>query len=199
MVEEGLTIGSPALVLLALLLLWFYTVWQTFVIEGTLARLAGLQETWLETLALDPAWREYPQVRTVQDVLDSSKRRLARLSLGVLLVAALRPSREPRAASAKIYESLYRLPPRRLREDAVGIMETAARYVVFAALQRSLLVWALAPLFVALFIVWSVHWQLRIVVDGVPQASLHLRRVRLRRKILGPFMTIVMSSVPKRS
>jgi hypothetical protein len=83
-----------------------------------------------------------------------------------------------------------------LRDEAISIVETAARYVVLAALKRSLFAWALAPLLAAAFIVWSVHWQLRIVVEGVPRASLNHAGIRLRRKILGPLVTIVTSSFP---
>jgi hypothetical protein len=196
MVGESFTFGSPVLSLGGLLLLWFYTVWQTYVIEAALARLAGLQEIWREALSLDPAWRDYSQARTVQELLDSSREKLPRLSLAVLLGGALLPSRDHAAACARIYDGLNRLPSKRLRDEAISIVETAARYVVLAALKRSLFAWALAPLLAAAFIVWSVHWQLRIVVEGVPRASLNHAGIRLRRKILGPLVTIVTSSFP---
>jgi hypothetical protein len=173
MVGESFTFDSPVLSLGGLLLLWFYTVWQTYVIETALARLAGLQETWCETLSLDPGWRAYPQARTVQNLLDSSREKLPRLSLAVSLGGALLPSRDDGAACARIYDGLIRLPSKRLRDEAISIVETAARYVVLAALKRSLFAWALAPLLAAAFTVWSVHWQFRIVVEGVPQASLN--------------------------
>jgi hypothetical protein len=63
-----------------------------------------------------------------------------------------------------------------------------------AALKRSLLVWALAPLFVAAFIVWSVHWQLRVVVEGLPQAGLRIAVARVRRKVLGPLVAVVTAA-----
>lgn len=197
MVTQNLLTDSPAIMLVGLLLLvWFYTVWQSYVIDGTRARLAGLQEIWRETLSLDPAWRYCSSVRIVQNVLESSAQRLTRLSLTFLLVAVLVPSRERRVSRGQIYASLGRLPSNRLQQEAISIVETAARYVVLAALQRSLFVWVLAPLILAAFIVWSTHWQLRIALEGAPPASLQLARVRMRRKILGPLFDIVTSASP---
>jgi hypothetical protein len=191
-------IDSPAMLLMALLLLlWFYTVWQWHIIEGTRARLAGLQEIWRETLSLDPAWRYCLPVRVVQNVLDSSAQRLPRLTLRFLLVAALVASRERGVARVQVSARLGELPSNRLQREAISIVETAARYVVLAALKRSLLIWALAPLILAGFIVWSTHWQLRIALDGAQQASLQLARMRLRRKILGPLFDIVTSASPR--
>ena len=194
MVAETATLDSPALMLCGLLLLWFYTVWQTYVIEATQARLAGLREVWRETVSLDPAWRYSPAVRTVEHLLESSTERLPRLSLGSLFIATLTTSSEHGAASAKVYESLNKLMPRRLREEGIAIVETATRYVVLAALKRSLLVWLLAPLLLAVFIVWSIYWQLRVAVEGLPQASLRLAGLRLRRKVLGPLVAVVTSA-----
>jgi hypothetical protein len=194
MVVEDITLDSPALLLCGLLALWFSTVWQTYVIEDARARLAGLREIWRETVSSDPAWRYYPEVRLVENLLDSSREKLPRLSFGFLCVAALVPSRERGAASARVHESLKRLTPRRLREESVNMLEMATRYVVLAALKRSLFVWALAPLLLAVFIVWSIYWQLRIVVEGLPRASLRLAGLRLRRKMLGPFVSIVTSA-----
>jgi hypothetical protein len=187
------TLDSPVLLLCGFLLLWFYTVWQTYVIEGTHARLAGLQEVWRETVSLDPAWRYLPEVRIVERLLESSTERLPRLSLASLFMATLAPSGERGAASAKIYERLNRLPPRRLREESIVIVEAATRYVVLAALKRSLLAWLLAPLALAVFIVWSFYWQLRVAVEGLPQASLRLAGIRLRRKMLGLLLGVVTS------
>lgn len=175
-------------------MLWFYTVWQAYVIEGTQAKLAGLREVWRETVSLDAAWCYLPEVRIVERLLESSTERLPRLSLASLFMVALAPSGERVAANAKIYESLNRLPPRRLREESIVIVETATRYVVLAALKRSLLAWLLAPLWLAVFIVWSFYWQLRVAVEGLPQASLRLAGIRLRRRILGPLVAIATSA-----
>jgi len=92
---------------------------------------------------------------------------------------------------------LGRLPSNRLQQEAISIVETAARYVVLAALKRSLFVLVLAPLILGGFIVWSTHWQLRIALEGAPPASLQLARVRLRRKILRPLFDIVTSASPR--
>jgi hypothetical protein len=181
---------------IGLLLLWFYTVWQSYVIEGTYARLAGLEEIWRETLSLDPAWQYCAAVSTVHSLLDSSKRRLARLSLASLFIAPCVPSRTRDAARVRVYESLSRLPSTRLQQDAVSIVETVTRYVVLAALKRSLLPWVGSPLFLAAFVVWSVRWQVRIALADAPQASLQLARLRLRRKIFGPLVGILASSSP---
>ena len=176
MVAEHLTLDSPAALLGALLLLWFHTVWQAYVIEATQARLSGLREIWREIVALDPAWRHLPEVRTVHRLLEASSANMPRLSLLSLLIAALTASRAQGAAISKIYADLNRLGSKRLREESTGMLELATRYVALAALKRSLLVWALAPLFVAAFIVWSVHWQLRVVVEGLLDLPLdHLR------------------------
>jgi hypothetical protein len=181
------------MLLVGLLLLWFYTVWQSYVIEGTRARLEGLREIWRETLSSDSAWRYCQAARIVQHVLDSSTQRLPRLSLTFLLIALLAPSRERSDARVQIDKELGRPPSNRLQREATSIVETAARYVVLAALKRSLFVWALAPLILAGFIVWSAHWQLRILLEGAPQAWLQLAQMRLRRKILGPLVGIVSS------
>jgi hypothetical protein len=195
MVTQGVSIVSPAFLLTGLLLLlWFYTVWQSYVIERARAQLAGLQEIWRETLSSEAAWRHCPAGRIVQDVLDSNRLRLPRLSLFFLLLAAFVPSRKRDEARVRVYEGLSRLPSIRLQQEAVSVVETAARYVALAALKRSLVVWALAPLLFAVFIVWSVHWQLRIVLEGAPQASLQLARVRLWRRFLGPLVQIVTSA-----
>jgi hypothetical protein len=194
MVPETATLDSPALLLCGLLLLWFFTVWQAYVIEGAQAKLAGLREVWRETVSLDPAWRYYPEVRMVERLLESSTDRLPRLSLASLFMVMFAPSGERGAASAKIYESLNRLPPRRLREESIVIVETATRYVVLAALKRSLLAWLLAPLWLAVFIVWSFYWQLRVAVEGLPQASLRLAGIRLRRRMLGPLVAVATSA-----
>jgi hypothetical protein len=116
---HDLSIGSPAIVLLALLLLllWFYTVWQSYVIEGTRARLAGLREIWRETLSLDPAWCYYPPARIVQTVLDSSTQRLPRLTLRFLLVAAVVASRKRGVARSQVSGGLGGLPSNRLRQE----------------------------------------------------------------------------------
>jgi hypothetical protein len=194
MVAEAVTLDSPALLLCGLLLLWFFTVWQAYVIEGTQAKLAGLREVWRETVSLDPAWRYLPEVRIVERLLESSTERLPQLSLASLFMVTLAPSCERGAASARIYESLSRLPPRRLREESMVIVETATRYVVLAALKRSLLAWLLAPLWLAVFIVWSLYWQLRVAVEGLPQASLRLAGIRLRRRILGPLVAVATAA-----
>lgn len=195
MVNLSFSVDSDALCLAgALLALWFYTIWQSYVIEGTRVRLAGLQEVWRETLSLDPAWRYCPAARTVQTLLDSSRQKLPRWSLAFVLVAALVPSREQRAARGRVYEELSQLPSARLQQEGVSIVETAARYVALAALKRSLLVWALAPLLLGGFIAWSVHWQLRAVLEGAPQAALQRARVRMRRKMLAPLIGVVTSA-----
>lgn len=197
MTPQSLSADPPALLLTALALLgWFYTIWQSFVIEGTRARLAGLKEVWHETLSLDPKWRMFPAVAAVDRLLDSSGRRLPRLSLASLGRAALLAGRERSLVLTRFYEGVSRLPSRRLQEEAIATVETAARYVALAALKRSLLAWALSPLLVAAFIVWSVGWQLRIVLEGAPQAWLHIARLRLRRKALEPLVEIVMSASP---
>jgi hypothetical protein len=193
MVAETATFDSPALLLCGLLLLWFFTVWQAYVIEGTQAKLAGLREVWRETVSLDPAWRYYPEVRTVERLLESSSERLPHLSVASLLVAMLVSGGTQRATSAKIYESLNRLTPRRLREEGIGIVETATRYVALAVLKRSLLAWLFAPPCLVAFVVWSMYWQLRVAAEGLPQASLRLAGIRLRRKMLGPLVAIVTS------
>lgn len=85
-----------------------------------------------------------------------------------------------------------------MREEGIGIVETATRYVVLAVLKRSLLAWLFAPLWFALFVMWSMYWQLRVAVEGLPQASLRLAGVRLRRRMLGPLVAIVTSHRPWR-
>jgi hypothetical protein len=198
MVTHTLSADSQTVLLLGvLLLLWFYTIWQSFVVEGTRSRLAGLKEIWHETVALDPAWRHCPEVRTVDNLLDANHERIARLSLTFLLTATLVSSRARRIARVQVYERLSRLPSSRLQREAVSIVETATRYVALAALKRSLLAWTLAPLWLAAFIVWSIHWQFLIVLLGAPQAWLQHARVRLRRKMLGPLVTIVTSLAPR--
>ena len=192
--SPNLTLDSPAWLLGGLVLMWFYTAWQSYVIEATHARLAGLQEIWRETLALDPAWRHHPAARTVQNALESSRQGLPRLSLPFLFGAALLPSRARAAACLRLYESVSRLPSRRLQQEAISVVETATRYVVLAALKRSLLVWTLAPLSVAAFIVWSAHWQLRILFGVAPLTSPELARARLHRRFLVPLVEIVTSS-----
>ena len=101
-----------------------------------------------------------------------------------------------RCARRTRYEDLGRLPPGRLQADAVSIVETATRYVALAALKRSLLVWALSPLFVAAFVVWSMKWQLKNTLEGAPPNATHLARVRLRSKVLAPLVPIVISVPP---
>lgn len=188
---------SPGLALLGLaLLLWFYTIWQSYVIEGTRARLEGLKEIWRETLSLDSAWRYCPATRTVDRLLDASRQSLPRLSLRFLFVAMLFTGRKRCAVRTLVYEDLGRLPSSRLQVDAISIVETATRYVALAALKRSLLVWALSPLFVAAFVVWSVTWQLQTALESAPPGSMHLARVRLRRKVLAPLVPIVISAPP---
>jgi hypothetical protein len=193
MVAETATLDSPGLLLCGLLLLWFFTVWQAYVIEGTQAKLAGLREVWRETVSLDPAWRYSPEVRTVERLLESSSERLPGLSLASLLMATVASSAAQRATSARIYESLNRLTPRRLRDEGIGIVETATRYVVLSALKRSLLAWLFAPLWLVGFVGWSMYWQLRVAVEGLPQASLRLAGIRLRRKMLAPLLSVVTS------
>jgi low affinity Fe/Cu permease len=194
MVVQDLALDSPAGLLGGLLLLWFYTAWQSYVIEATRGRLVGLQEIWRETLALDPASTYHPAARAVQAALESSRQRLAHLSLPCLLFAALLPSRQRATACMCLYETISRLPSRRLQQEAISVVETATRYVVLAALRRSLFVWALAPLSLAAFIVWSAHWQLCIAL-GVPAlTSLQLARARLHRRFLVPLVEIVTAS-----
>jgi hypothetical protein len=190
---QNLSVDSPALLLVGLLLLWFYTVWQSYVIEETRARLEGLQEIWRETLSSDPAWRYGKAARIVQHVLVSIRQRLPQLSLTFLVIALLAPSRERSGSRVQIYDELGRPPSNRLQREATSIVDTAARYVVLAALKRSLFLWALAPLLLCAFIVWSAHWQLRILLEGAPQAWLQLAQMRLRRKILAPLVGIVSS------
>ena len=188
---------SPVPVLAGLaLLVWFYTVWQSYVLEGTRVRLEGLKEVWRETLALDPAWRYCPATRTVDRLLDASRQGLPRLSLQFLCVALCFASRKRCAVRLVVYEDLGRLPSGRLQADAVSIVETATRYVALAALKRSLLVWALSPLFVAAFVVWSMKWQLKNTLEGAPPNATHLARVRLRSKVLAPLVPIVISVPP---
>jgi hypothetical protein len=197
MEASNLLASSPFVSLLGLaLLLWFYTVWQSYVLEGTRARLEGLKELWRETLALDPAGRHSPAARTVERLLDAGKDGLPRLSLEFLFCAMLVAGRERRAARARVYEDLNGLPSSRLQTEAISIVETATRYVALAALKRSLLVWALVPLFVAGFVVWSVKWQLKNALEGAPPGSTQLARVRLRRKCLAPLIPIVISAPP---
>lgn len=188
---------SPISTLVGLaLVVWFYTVWQSYVVEGTRVRLEGLKEVWRETLSLDPAWRYCPPTRTVDRLLDASRQGLPRLSLQFLFVGLFFTSREGRAVRSVVYEDLGRLPSGRLQADAVSIVETATRYVALAALKRSLLVWALSPLFVAAFVVWSVRWQLKNALEGAPANAMHFARVRLRRKMLAPLVPIVISVLP---
>lgn len=189
--------GSPLLPLLGLaLVVWFYTIWQSYVLEGTRARLEGLKELWRETLSLDPAWRYCPAVRTVERLLDASREGLPRFSLEFLFYAMVVTRRERGAARALVYEDLRRLPSSRLQSEAVTIVEAATRYVALAALKRSLLVWTLAPLFVGAFVVWSAKWQLQNALQGAPPGATQLARVRLRRKFLAPLVPIVISAPP---
>jgi hypothetical protein len=194
MFTETFPADSPAVLVGGLLLLWFHTVWQSYVIEGTRARLAGLQALWRETLGLDPAGRNCPAARAVENLLASINQRLPRLSLAFLLCATLAPSREQGAARVQVHERLSRLPSSRLQLEALSIVETATHYVALAALKRSLLAWVLAPLWLAAFIVWSIHWQLCVVLEAAPQVSLQHARVRLRRRIFGPFIRVVTSA-----
>jgi hypothetical protein len=59
--------------------------------------------------------------------------------------------------------------------------------------KRSLVAWLFAPLWLAAFVVWSMYWQLRVAVEGVPQASLRLAGIRLRRQMLGRLVAPVTS------
>ena len=186
-------LDSPALLPAGLLLLWFYTVWQSYVIEGTRARLAGLEEIWREALSLNSAWCYCPAVATVRSVLDSSGRALPRLSLASLFIALVLRGRQVTARD-RLYESLRRLPSGRAQEDAMSIVEAATRYVVVCALKRSLVVWMLAPVFLAGFIAWSAHWQLLTVLEGASPGSVQLAGRRLRRKVLAPLLGIVAPS-----
>lgn len=186
---------SPGLPLLGLvLLLWFYTVWQSYVIEGTRARLEGLKEVWRETLSLDASWRYCPATRTVDRLLDASLAGLPRFSLHFLFAALILTAGKRGAVRLLVYEDLLRLPSTRLQTEAIGIVETATRYVALAAVKRSLLVWTLSPLFVAAFVVWSFKWQLKNALEGAPPGATQLARVRLRRKVLAPLIPIVISA-----
>jgi hypothetical protein len=100
-----------------------------------------------------------------------------------------------RDSCARVRASLGTLPAGRLREEAALIVESVARHVAFAALQRSLLVWALAPLILVLFVFWSVHWHLRIVLCGASAGTIELARLRLRRKLLEPLVQGVVGSI----
>ena len=86
----------------ALLLLWFHTVWQAYVIEATQARLSGLREIWREIVARDPAWRHLPEVRSVDRLLEASSANMPKLSVLSLLIRSLTASRAQGAAIAKI-------------------------------------------------------------------------------------------------
>jgi hypothetical protein len=191
MAAQDLGLDSNAVLIVAALLLWFQTVWQSYVIEGTRARLGGLQAIWRETLASDPAGRLSPAAHTVDSLLESINQRLPRLSLAFLLSATLAPSRQHGAARVQVSERLRALPSSRLQIEAATIVEAATHCVAVAALKRSLLFWLSTPVWLAAFVVWSIHWQLRAMIDREPQVSLQLARVRLRRRILGPFVAVV--------
>jgi hypothetical protein len=191
MAAEDLGLDSDAALIVAALLVWFHTVWQSYVIEGTRARLGGLHAIWRETLASDPAGRLSPAAHALDNLLESIDQRLPRLSLAFLLSATLVPSRQRGAARLQMGERLRQLPSSRLQLEAATIVEAATHCVALAALKRSLLFWLLVPVWLAAFIAWSIHWQLRAVIERQPQVSLQLARVRLRRRILGPFVAVV--------
>jgi hypothetical protein len=192
MVTESFSVDSPTVLLVGALLLWFHTVWQSYVIEVTRSRLAGLQAIWRETLRSDPAQRGQA-VHAVECLLESINEELPRLSLAFLVGAVLVPSRETCAGRAQVNECLGRLPSGCLKLEALSIVEAATHYVALAALKRSLLTWVLAPLWLAAFIVWSIHWQLLAALVTAPQVSWPDARLRLRRRILGPFGRILTS------
>ena len=146
-------IGLSAAVLV---LVWFYTLWQRFVVDQTRQRLFELRDQWFDTCAAAGALQTRG-ARFVREVLNGEIRFTHRMTLPSALLYLLvgRNVSVERTIAAAMSSGMATLDPN-LRSAAQSVLQSASWHITSAVVRRSLLaVVIIVPLAAVMFLAFS--------------------------------------------
>lgn len=171
------------LFIVAVVLGWFYSPWQGYVIACSRERLISLRDRWTSLLTSEHVSAEQPAARMIRGLFDAQIQSLPCISLPAVLIARLILGARRRVVSNRFDFLLRDLPDGKVREKARELQEEAVLNVALLIGMRSLVCWiaavALGPLVVLIAIGLLSRWALR--ADGV---SLQDEILRIRRALL---------------
>jgi hypothetical protein len=152
-----------------LVLVWFYTLWQRFVVDQTRQRLFELRDQWFDACA-DAGVLQTHGARFVREVLNGEIRFTHRMTLPSALLYLLvgRNMDVERTIAAAMASAMEALDPS-LRSTAQSVLQSASWHITSAVVRRSLIAIMLIPvavLLAALAFVISAP-------SGVPQRNMN--------------------------
>ena len=152
-----------------LVLVWFYTLWQRFVVDQTRQRLFELRDQWFDACA-DAGVLQTHGARFVREVLNGEIRFTHRMTLPSALLYLLvgRNMDVERTIAAAMASAMEALDPS-LRSTAQSVLQSASLHITSAVVRRSLIAIMLIPvavLLAALAFVISAP-------SGVPQRNMN--------------------------
>jgi hypothetical protein len=127
------------LMTVSLVLVWFYTFWQRFVIDQTRQRLFELRDQWFDVCA-DAEILTTPAARFIRELLNGQIRFAHRMTAPtVLWYLAVARNRNAERAVTAAREAALRNLPEQLRAQASSILQSASWQVIAGMARRSLL------------------------------------------------------------
>ncbi|MHB1539741.1 MAG: hypothetical protein ACYCST_02205 [Acidimicrobiales bacterium] len=126
-------------------LVWFYTLWQRYVIDQTRQRLFELRDQWFDTCAAAGALQTRG-ARFVREVLNGEIRFAHRMTLPSALLYLLtgRNKNVEKTIAAAMVSAMETLDPS-LRSAAQSVLRSASWHVTSAVIRRSLIAIMMIP------------------------------------------------------
>jgi hypothetical protein len=133
------------LIAAVLILVWFYTLWQRFVVDQTRQRLFELRDQWFDTCA-DAEALQTRGARFVREVLNGEIRFAHKMTLPSALVYLLagRNLNVERTIAEAMASAMETLDPS-LRSAAQSVLRSASWHVTSAVIRRSLIAIMMIP------------------------------------------------------
>jgi hypothetical protein len=159
-------------------LVWFYTLWQQFVVDQTRQRLFELRDQWFDVCA-DAGILQAPAARFIREVLNGQIRFAHRFTVpSVIWYLTIARNRKLEAAIANARASALAALPENLRGQASSILQSASWHVMAGMGRRSLLtilvLIAVGVLFVALAPAAAVQSRARRSIERAIDSELAL-------------------------
>lgn len=166
MTAQNLPYALYGILTIAVLIGWFYSGWQSYVIERTRQKLFALRDGWFDTVAESAGWRDHPASRIVRSLLNAEIRWTHKFCVPMMLLLFFSPKSERRVGYEAVLQVVARLPTADLQEKARQVVNRAALEIAWGAALRSLLFWAivlltlpLVPFYLLSLLVRAFHRQ----------------------------------------
>jgi hypothetical protein len=137
MTAQNLPYALYGILTMAVLVGWFYSGWQSYVIERTRHRLYQLRDGWFDTVAESAEWRDHPASRLVRRVLNAEIRWTHQFCVSIMVLRLFSPNSERRVGYDAVLQAVARLPTDYLQKKARQLVNRAALEIAWGAALRS--------------------------------------------------------------